>query len=335
MSTVRTHSAGRFGAATLHPDLLGDATGTCTLPVSPTRQSSAECALEDFGSFYREHFAAVSHRLRKLAGDCADDVAQEAFIAALERWDDIGGFDAPEAWVWTVARRMAQRKLTRERCRRAKEQSGYQMPRVDHDPCDPDMSRALHQLPGHQYSALLLHYVRGMPLSQVGDVLGCGESVAKVWLHRARRRLAPIVGGYEGRWVGERRWSTDAIIRLAGEIGAHDYQEILTAVMPGRGTRRELTFHGLTYVLATDDGERLDSGRFFFRSSRLVLDPSGTPGAVWFDTAMDGDQLSFHCVTNTSPLWHGIPDHVRVHLLYEAEHFLWTPNPIKVFRPSL
>lgn len=335
MSTGRTHCAGEFGAATLHSSVLRNATSTGTLSVSQTVSAAAEHAIEDFGSFYREHFAAVSRRLRKLAGDSADDVAQEAFIVALERWADIAGFDTPEAWVWAVARRMALRRLTRERSRHAKESFGLRTPIVNDHPSDPDLSRALHRLPGQQRTAVLLYYVCGMPLVQVSGVLGCGESAAKVWLHRARRRLAPIVGGYEGRWVGETRWSTAAVVRLVGEIGAREYEDLLTEFVPGRGTRRELTFDGFTYVLATDDGELLDSGRFFFRSGRLILDPAAAPGTVWFDTTMDGDQLAFHRVNNTTPLWHGIPDRVRVRLLFEAEHFRWTPKSVTVLRSSL
>ena len=334
MATSQTHCEDGFGAAALQSSVRFEATGPCTMPASQIR-STGESAIEGFGSFYREHFAAVSRRLRKLAGDSADDVAQEAFIAALERWDDIAGFDAPEAWVWVVARRMALRRLTRERGRHAKESIGFRMPIVNDHLSDPDLSRALHRLPGRQHSAVLLFYVRGMTLVQVSGVLGCGESAAKVWLHRARRRLAPIVGGYEGCWVGETRWSTAAVTRLVGEIGADQYQELVAEFVPGRDTRRELTFDGSTYVLATDDGERLDSGRFFFHSGRLILDPTAAPGAVWFDTTMDGDQLALHCVNNTTPLWHGIPDRVRVRLLFEAEHFCWKPAGVNIRRPSL
>jgi RNA polymerase sigma factor (sigma-70 family) len=39
-----------------------------------------------------------------------------------------------------------------------------------------------------------LYYLDDMPVSEVADIVGCSESSVSVHLHRARRRLADIVG---------------------------------------------------------------------------------------------------------------------------------------------
>jgi RNA polymerase sigma factor (sigma-70 family) len=39
-----------------------------------------------------------------------------------------------------------------------------------------------------------LYYLDDMPVSEVADIVGCSESTVSVHLHRARHRLAEIVG---------------------------------------------------------------------------------------------------------------------------------------------
>ena len=41
--------------------------------------------------------------------EVAKEIAQEAFCRALQRWDRIGRYDRPGAWVRTVANRLAVR----------------------------------------------------------------------------------------------------------------------------------------------------------------------------------------------------------------------------------
>ena len=297
--------------------------------LSPTRLSgvaastSADVLARDFGSFYRENFRAVARGLRQLAGDAAEDIAQEAFVAVLLRWEEVGHLDAPDAWTWVVARRLAMRRASRESARPAKESLATLRRRVDDGPSDPDLSRALEDLPARQHSAVILHYVLGLPLSEVADLLGCGESAAKVLLYRARGRLAQMVGGYEGRWVSESRWSTDAVVRLARDLGAREHEEILAEEVPGRGARRELTFDKGTYLLVTDDGERLDHGRFCIGDGCLVLDPAPVPGTIRVRPRIDGDRVTFRQVEDTTPAWRGVPDWIYIRLLLESGGFLW------------
>jgi RNA polymerase sigma-70 factor (ECF subfamily) len=60
-------------------------------------------------------------------------------------------------------------------------------------PPDVDLMRAVAQLPAQQRAAVVLFYFEDRPVAEIVDLLGCTESAAKVWLHRARRRLAELL----------------------------------------------------------------------------------------------------------------------------------------------
>lgn len=62
--------------------------------------------------------AGLARTLRDVG--LAEDVAQEAFVAALEQWPEQGVPDNPGAWLTTVARRRAVDLVRRERTRDAK-----------------------------------------------------------------------------------------------------------------------------------------------------------------------------------------------------------------------
>lgn len=58
-------------------------------------------AVPFFDSFYRAEFEAVAGLAYTLSGSrlASEDLAQEAFLAAYRRWDEIGRYDNPGAWV--------------------------------------------------------------------------------------------------------------------------------------------------------------------------------------------------------------------------------------------
>lgn len=63
----------------------------------------------DFDEFY----AATSQRLvRQFYAMCGDlgeaqDIAQEAYARAWQRWSTVSAYDSPEAWIRTVGIRLA------------------------------------------------------------------------------------------------------------------------------------------------------------------------------------------------------------------------------------
>jgi predicted RNA polymerase sigma factor len=68
---------------------------------------------------WRMHSARLVAALARLVQDLglAEDVAQDAFLCALEQWPERGVPDDPAAWLMTTARRRAIDLIRRERSR--------------------------------------------------------------------------------------------------------------------------------------------------------------------------------------------------------------------------
>ena len=71
---------------------------------------------------FREHAGVVTARLTRLLGDfdLAEDLVQDAIVAALEHWSREGVPDTPAAWLLTVARHKGIDRLRREATYRQK-----------------------------------------------------------------------------------------------------------------------------------------------------------------------------------------------------------------------
>jgi RNA polymerase sigma-70 factor (ECF subfamily) len=149
---------------------------------------------EEYTRFYRTEYAAVARTVYLILHDRqrAEDVAQEAFVRLLEHWRKVSTYDRPDAWVRRVAIRIAVKGLKRERVRASLERDVE--PPTPPAPIDVDLMRAVGRLPAEQRAAIVLFYFEDRPIAEIVDVLGCTESAAKVWLHRARRRLADLLG---------------------------------------------------------------------------------------------------------------------------------------------
>ncbi len=153
----------------------------------------AETDLE-YAWFFRAEFPMVLRTVFLILGDRgkAEDVTQEAFIQLLSHWKKISRYERPDAWVRRVAIRLAVKAQRRERMREVLERdtSG---PRVPNAP-DVDLANALQQLPLKQRTCVLLFYYEDRPIAEIVDILGISEGSVKVHLHRARERLATLLG---------------------------------------------------------------------------------------------------------------------------------------------
>lgn len=154
---------------------------------------------ESFESFYRREFAGVVALAYVLSGSrsVAEDLAQEAFVAAHKRWSDVVAFDNPAAWVRKVVSNMAVSAL-RRRIAEAKAlvRLGTQpTPVITFVAAEHlEVWAAVRALPRRQAQAVALHYLEGWSLADIGDALGCAEGTVKQHLHRARRTLADRLG---------------------------------------------------------------------------------------------------------------------------------------------
>lgn len=153
---------------------------------------------ESFESFYRKEFRDVVGLAYALSGSRlgAEDLAQEAFVAAHQRWDRISGYDKPGAWVRRVVANMAIsgfRKKAAER-KALTRLAGLRRPLPDLEPEDEEFWQMVRDLPKRQAQAVALFYIEDRPVAEIAEIIGCSPSTAKVHLFRGRQALGARLG---------------------------------------------------------------------------------------------------------------------------------------------
>lgn len=152
-------------------------------------------AERDFDEFYAAHFRSVAVQLYGYVGDTseAQDIAQEAFCRAWQRWRTVAGYDEPVAWVRRVAWNLATSRWRRARTalaflRRHREES---VPEISPDRLA--LVAAMKRLPDNQRRAVVLHYLGDCPVAEVAEMMGVPPGTVKSWLHRGRAALAALL----------------------------------------------------------------------------------------------------------------------------------------------
>ena len=127
----------------------------------------------------------------------AEDLAQEAFLAAHRRWDHVGRFERPDAWVRRVVANLSvssfrRRVVEAKAYARIAMGSGENLPELSVD--DVEFWRAVRSLPRRQSQVIALHYLEDMSVLEVARVLDMAEGTVKKHLYDARRTLADRLG---------------------------------------------------------------------------------------------------------------------------------------------
>jgi RNA polymerase sigma-70 factor (ECF subfamily) len=150
----------------------------------------------DFDEFYQANYGRMVALVTAVIGDRveAEDVVQDAFARALARWNRLGGYDLPEAWVRRVSLRIAVDSGRRlRRAVRVTAKLAAQRPVPPPPPADcmgfTDLGRALKQLPLRHREVLVLHYLADLSADQIAAERGLPSGTVKARLAAARRRL--------------------------------------------------------------------------------------------------------------------------------------------------
>jgi RNA polymerase sigma-70 factor (ECF subfamily) len=152
-------------------------------------------AAEAFDRFYAREFPQMVNIAYAVSGSrmAAEDLAQEAMVAAYRRWDEVQLLDRPGAWVRRVVLNRAASAYHR---RRAEARALLRLAPLRGAPPAPmgegaaEFWVAVRSLPHRQAQAVALHYLEDSPISEIAAVMGCAESTVKVHLHRGRQALA-------------------------------------------------------------------------------------------------------------------------------------------------
>jgi RNA polymerase sigma-70 factor, ECF subfamily len=148
---------------------------------------------------FDEFYAGAAGRLIRhgyaLTGDMAEaqDIAQEAFARAWQRWAAVRECDSPEAWVRRVATNLAASRWRRIRVARAAawHPVDLQVPEVSTDLVA--LVSGLRTLPERQRTVLVLYYMCDLTVDRIAAELRCPTGSVKSWLSRGRTALAEAV----------------------------------------------------------------------------------------------------------------------------------------------
>ena len=163
----------------------------------PTTSDAEEVlAFEDF---YRKEYRAVVGLAYALSGSrwAAEDLAQDAFLAAHDRWDRISAYDQPGAWVRRV---VANRSISSVRKRRSEAKALVRVA-FGERPALPEISTdggefwdAVRSLPRRQAQVVALFYLEDRPVAEIAEILEIAPGTVKKHLFDGRQALARRLG---------------------------------------------------------------------------------------------------------------------------------------------
>ena len=164
------------------------------LRVRPVWGTSVGAADPEYDWLFADEFPAVMRTVYLMVHDVdrAEDLTQDAFVQLLKHWKKVSRYDRPGAWVRRVAIRLAMDALRRERLRAILERKVDRPPVPG--PADIDLLRAIRSLSRMQRAAVVLRYFEDMELGEMAEAMRCSQATARVHLHRARKRLAELLG---------------------------------------------------------------------------------------------------------------------------------------------
>jgi RNA polymerase sigma-70 factor (ECF subfamily) len=150
---------------------------------------------DDFAAFYAAAFRGVTANVAAWTDDPAEvrDLAQEAFVRALERWGRVSRLDDPRAWVCHVARNLATSRWRSLRRLRSLAPRLAEPDRHDDALPEPELLAAVRALPAPQREVIAMHYFADLPVAAIAAQLGAPEGTVKARLSRGRDALAVLL----------------------------------------------------------------------------------------------------------------------------------------------
>lgn len=153
--------------------------------------------VSDVAALYRRTWPRLIGVLVSIGGSRADaeEVAQDAYVKLLARWDSIRRYDDPEAWVRAVAVRTLIGRLRRQQVadRALSKLTGRPGTVRGPDGDALDVAAALARITPDQRAVVVLHHVMDLPVEQIAEELQVPPGTVKSRLARARHALGPLL----------------------------------------------------------------------------------------------------------------------------------------------
>jgi RNA polymerase sigma-70 factor (sigma-E family) len=146
----------------------------------------------DLERFVAEHHPRLVGMLLLRTGnlELAEDVAQEALLKLVERWDSVKAMDSPWGWLATVAINqhisIFRRVQTRVRKQPLLERDAITSAQPEYAVEALDL---LSSLPERQRTAVILRHYAGLSVAETAAAMGCEPGTVKSSTARARSAL--------------------------------------------------------------------------------------------------------------------------------------------------
>jgi RNA polymerase sigma-70 factor (ECF subfamily) len=139
------------------------------------------------------------HRLLQDSSGLAEDIAQDAFVIMLRKWQEVSNHPCPKAWLYKVARRLAIRTLKERSREYLKAEVPDRVSAWEDDPSDSynitmTVREALSKLTKRQREAVELFYFEDFKQNDIAAIMQIQRSTVAVLLSQARKRLAELTG---------------------------------------------------------------------------------------------------------------------------------------------
>lgn len=138
----------------------------------------------------------IAYAMRRSASrEEAADLVAETFAIAWRRFDDVPSGEAALLWLYVTARQLHANRTRQLRrrdevvARLAHELGDVAFHEDPRDEAGLGALFCLNSLPEEQREVLMLAGWEGLGAAEIGRVLGCSPTAARIRLHRARTRL--------------------------------------------------------------------------------------------------------------------------------------------------
>lgn len=123
----------------------------------------------------------------------AEDLAQDALVRALERWDEVGAMAAPEAWVYRTAFNLARSRHRRRRAERRSVDRLRATARPIVEPPDTAAAMTIRQLVAalapRQRAVIVARFYAGLSVDEAATALDCAPGTVRALTHQAMTNL--------------------------------------------------------------------------------------------------------------------------------------------------
>jgi RNA polymerase sigma factor (sigma-70 family) len=119
----------------------------------------------------------------------ADDCFQETFLSALRAYPSLRDASNLRGWLFTIATRKATDHWRSSARRPLPVERVPERPAPERNDGDPEVWRAVGELPPMQRAAVIHRYVADLSYAEIADALGCSEEAARANAYEGRKKL--------------------------------------------------------------------------------------------------------------------------------------------------